>query len=92
MSRRAGNAVETDVMQPQLSIVLCTRNRATYLPATLESYENLKSAVVWELVIVDNGSTDGTAECLKAFSGRTRIRHHFIEESRPGLSRARNAG
>ncbi|WP_096788019.1 glycosyltransferase [Rhodobacter sp. CZR27] len=74
-----------------LSIVLCTRNRAEQLGRTLRTAERMqRPAADWEILIVDNASTDRTAEVVAAFSGRLPIRR--ILEPVPGLSHARNRG
>jgi glycosyltransferase involved in cell wall biosynthesis len=44
----------------QLSLVICTRNRAPQLAESLQSLTRLQCQLPWELVVVDNGSTDET--------------------------------
>jgi glycosyltransferase involved in cell wall biosynthesis len=44
--------------------------------------------VAWELLVVDNGSTDGTHDTVRAFDARLPVR--MVREVRPGLSHARN--
>lgn len=44
----------------------------------------------WELLVVDNGSRDGTAEVIGAFADRLPVRR--VWQPVPGLSNARNAG
>jgi glycosyltransferase involved in cell wall biosynthesis len=75
----------------QFSVVICTRNRAVSLRRTLASIEQAaRPNVEWELVIVDNGSTDETADVVTSFEDRLPIRRVF--EPTPGLSIARNTG
>jgi glycosyltransferase involved in cell wall biosynthesis len=44
----------------KLSLVICTRNRASQLAECLEKMLHLKCEDDWELIIIDNGSTDNT--------------------------------
>ena len=75
----------------QASVVICTRNRAASLQRTLESVEAAtRPSGDWELLIVDNGSTDHTADIVDSFKGRLPIRR--VVEPEAGLSRARNRG
>jgi hypothetical protein len=46
----------------------------------------------WELIVVDNGSTDGTPQLLEEFVRSARFPVTCVSEPRPGLARARNAG
>lgn len=76
----------------RLSLVVCTRDRARQLERTLARIEQLRSALDWELVVVDNGSTDGTAESIRRFVDRSSLAVRLEHEPEPGLSRARNRG
>jgi glucosyl-dolichyl phosphate glucuronosyltransferase len=75
-----------------ISVIICTRNRAAQLGAVLTSMvEMVKPAGIdWEICIVDNGSTDHTAEVVESFAGRLPIRR--VREDLAGLSNARNRG
>lgn len=75
-----------------ISVVVCTRNRARQIGEFLESVVALTppSRADWELVLIDNGSTDGTAEVAERYADRLPLR--VVREDRPGLSNARNAG
>ncbi|CDI01112.1 putative Glycosyltransferase [Candidatus Competibacter denitrificans Run_A_D11] len=80
------------MLSPKLSVILCTRNRGCYLLNTLKTYENISTTLSWELIIVDNASTDETRQILNKFASNTDICVHVISEPKVGLSRARNAG
>src|SRR5687768_7427373 len=76
--------------QPKLSVILPTFNRANALKRALAALR--RQSVMpgeYEVVVVDNNSTDGTAGVVALFEDR-RIR--LIDEPRQGLSYARNAG
>ena len=77
---------------PEISIVICTRNRAAQLAAVLTSICDLvvPPDLVWELCIVDNGSTDTTAQVVESFVPRLPVR--YLHEPVAGLSNARNRG
>ena len=75
----------------EVSAVLCTYNRADLLPGALTSILDQSTAIPFELIVVDNNSTDNTAETIHSFEERdARVRYCF--EPKQGLSHARNAG
>ncbi|MDW8444478.1 MAG: glycosyltransferase family A protein [Acetobacteraceae bacterium] len=82
--------------QPLLpvSIVVCTRNRAESLGRTLAALARLEVAPLpaVELLVVDNGSTDGTAEVVRAAQVSFPYPLRLVPCPEKGLSRARNAG
>jgi glycosyltransferase involved in cell wall biosynthesis len=73
-----------------LSIVIPTRDRRERLLATLDALDvqRLDGAAV-EVVVADNGSSDGTADALRARGGALHV--VVVEVPRPGASFARNA-
>jgi glycosyltransferase involved in cell wall biosynthesis len=74
---------------PLISVVIPTRNRVEYLLEAIRSVQQ-QAYEHWECVVVDDASTDGTADRLRAMvDGRIRLlvlRHHHER------SGARNAG
>jgi glycosyltransferase involved in cell wall biosynthesis len=73
---------------PLISIAICTRNRAAYLEAALRSVlPQLQDDT--ELMVVDNGSTDHTADLVRQFAADHPAVRYLIETS-TGLSIARN--
>ena len=80
-------------MNPQVSIIICSRNRATQLGRCLDSIrEDEMLAAGAELVLIDNGSTDDTRQIMSAHADRARYPVLVRLEPAAGLSRARNAG
>lgn len=73
------------------SIIICTRNRAAMLADTLESFSRVRVPAGWdvEMIIVDNGSTDWTAEVVRR-AGHPVIRIRYLVENRTGKCRALN--
>lgn len=76
-----------------LSVVICTRNRADRLPELFEKLRNLKEpGVAWEMVFVDNNSSDNTLAVLKNFASHSPVSIQVVLARKDGLSNARNAG
>lgn len=75
-----------------ITVVMCTRNRAEQLRRVLETAAamHVPEGLVWEMLLVDNGSTDQTAAVVDEFVDRLPIRR--VVEPTPGLSNARNCG
>src|SRR4051812_25892690 len=74
----------------RFSVAICTRNRAASLRRTLASIAAAAQPHAdWETIVVDNGSTDDTADVASSFDERLPIR--VVHEAEAGLSRARNA-
>lgn len=76
-----------------VSLLICTRNRAGSLRETLRSIAATEVPASYrvELLVVDNGSTDQTAEVVEA-EAPSALHPRRVVEPTPGLSRARNAG
>ncbi len=77
---------------PFISVVICTRNRSKQLYDALSTFKRLSYSGPWEMVIVDNSSTDGTYEVALNFALDSGMNVRVIKENRVGLSCARNAG
>ena len=74
-----------------VSIIVCTRNRAGYLPTCLGSLARQHCDEPFEVIVVDNTSTDETPRVLAAWClGDSRFRS--VPEPRIGLSVAKNTG
>lgn len=82
--RSADNAV-------QVSIIIPTLNNLNYTRQCLEAIRQTAGAVRCEVIVVDNGSTDGTREYLagEEQSGRVRV---ILNERNETFSRANNQG
>jgi glycosyltransferase involved in cell wall biosynthesis len=75
-----------------LSLVICTRNRAAQLAQTLKRVLTIRSRLTWELIVADNGSTDRTSTVVEEFSAACNHRVQLIHKPGRGVSYARNAG
>ncbi len=82
------NATAVDV-----SVVLCTYNRCDLLTRAVESLQQQETAdVSYEILVVDNNSTDQTRAITQRLMDAKPGRVRYLFESKQGLSYARNAG
>jgi glycosyltransferase involved in cell wall biosynthesis len=88
----AREAAAEAVYAPGVSVLICTYNRLPFLKKLADSIASqLPATYPLEIVIVDNNSSDGTAEWAQDLAdGNDAFRYLF--EPRQGLSHARNAG
>lgn len=90
MPLRAGHRSRGD--SRVISVVVATYNRSTILKDMIRSFyaQTGLEVVSFELLVVDNNSSDATAEAVREFAGAPGFRYIF--EARQGLSCARNRG
>lgn len=68
MSDMAGST--SSPTSPELTVIVTTRNRADVLDETLGAIAKQTWDGEWELLVLDNGSTDGTPETLQRWLDR----------------------
>ena len=73
---------------PRFSVLIPVYNKEKYLSKTIESVLK-QSFTDFELILVNDGSTDSSEEIIKTFHD-TRI--HYIHQKNQGVSAARNTG
>src|SRR5437762_11377371 len=78
---------------PSLSVVMPVYNEAAHLPSTLRALGEAvgESDFTAEVVVVDDGSTDGTADAARA-SGDGQLAVHVVSQPNRGRYEARRAG
>ena len=76
-------------MNPQISVIIPTYNRASLIQRAIHSVFR-QSFGDWELIVVDDGSTDSTQDTLISYTNHSKVRL-FKTENR-GVSAARNLG
>ena len=78
---------------PEISAIICTWNRAHELVGALESFNQQTLARNrWELIVVDNNSTDNTPHIIQEAANTANYTLVGTVEKQQGLSRARNTG
>lgn len=78
----------------EISIIIATYNRSESLKKTLESIKNLfiPEDIIWEIIIIDNNSTDNTKDIVEDFKSKTRLNIVYIFEEKQGKPYALNHG
>ena len=81
-------------MTMRISVVLCTYNRCHSLQQALASVAAsvVPQSVEWEILVVDNNSSDHTRETVEAFCSRYPGHFRYLFEAQQGKSYALNAG
>lgn len=80
-----------DDSSPLFSIIVPAYNRASTIGRTLESIKN-QSERSWEIIIVDDGSTDSTGSVALSFLEKADHPVMYIKKNNGGVHTARNAG
>jgi glycosyltransferase involved in cell wall biosynthesis len=76
---------------PTVSIILPTYNRAKFLPQAISSIRS-QSHVDWELIVVDDGSTDDTQKLISELTDSIPQPVHYVYQTNQGAYGARNTG
>jgi glycosyltransferase involved in cell wall biosynthesis len=81
-------------MTSDISIIVCTHNRAAMLREALASLYRLKTdgLFTYEIVVIDNASTDSTPQAIAAAAADSPAPLRGIHEPQKGIVRARNRG
>lgn len=79
------------MVAPAVSVVLSTYNRCTVLPRALEALAAQSGDVPYEIIVVDNNSTDATRQVVEAWTSVVPDLSYLFEPQQ-GLPFARNAG
>jgi glycosyltransferase involved in cell wall biosynthesis len=77
-----------------LTVILCTYNRCEELKDALAALarQRVTTGVQWEVLLVDNNSTDATRDVVSQFRRTFPVPLRYIYETSQGLSHARNRG
>lgn len=76
-----------------VSLIICTRNRARQLALCLAAVGAIRNQHPWELIVVDNASdTTDTVQVVRKFAANAAIPIRFVIETQLGLARGHNAG
>lgn len=78
----------------QISVIICTYNRALYLTEALDSlYHQTLPKTSFEVIVVNNNSTDNTEDiCKEYIRTHSDMQVRYLNEDKQGASFARNTG
>ena len=76
----------------RFSLIIATKDRESYLERALRSLEDQVGAPSFEVIVVDNGSSDGTKAVAAQQSARGAYPVHYVYEAEPNRAKARNRG
>jgi len=74
------------------SVIVTTHNRATLLANTLASMARLTYRGAWDVIVIDNNSTDSTYQVIAEAQRTFPVPLRYVAETRPGKYAALNAG
>jgi glycosyltransferase involved in cell wall biosynthesis len=77
---------------PAVSVIIPARNEQALLGRALESVLQQETNRRFDIVVIDNGSTDGTAKQARDLIAKTDMPMMLVSEARPGIAVAKNAG
>ena len=81
-----------DAQTPQVSVVITTHNRCALLAQTLECVLHQATCVAYEVIVVDNNSSDQTPQVVAKYAAAQGVPIRYLFEPRQGVSHGRNAG
>jgi len=78
----------------KITVILCTFNQCQILAKALDSVarSTLPDAVDWDVLVVDNNSSDLTPDVVRSYCQKYPGRFRYLFEPRPGKSYALNSG
>lgn len=83
--------IRTRSHTPAISVIICTYNRKNLIGLNLQSLVGQKlDKYHFEVIVVDDGSEDGSEQLVDSFAGRLPVRYFYQRNA--GLSSARNHG
>lgn len=76
------------------TVIICTYNRSNNLPSCIDNLTRQQGVdnFEWEVLIVDNNSTDDTRQVVEELAKKSPLKLRYIFEPQQGLNYARNLG
>lgn len=77
-------------MKPFISVIIPTYNRSSLIKKNLEAFEKVEGK--FEIVVVNDGSTDDTGTVVRNFMKKTKLAIKYMSQKNKGPAAARNRG
>jgi glycosyltransferase involved in cell wall biosynthesis len=77
--------------RPKISVIMPTYNRARYIAEAIRSVQS-QTLQEWELIVIDDGSTDDTESIIRDFMEKDGRISYFKNEKNLGIANTRNRG
>ena len=74
----------------KLTVAICCFNAAEFIAELIKRLSSLKSPIPFEILIIDNNSSDNTAQVIDHCAQETDIPIHYVHEPVQGIPHARN--
>jgi glycosyltransferase involved in cell wall biosynthesis len=91
MAQRYCSKIMDTNMTPKISIIIPTFNRARYIVEAIKSVQD-QILDKWEMIVVDDGSTDNTESIVRGFMEKDSRISYFKNEKNLGIAMTRNRG
>lgn len=75
-----------------ISVIIPLYNVEDYIEACLDSFELQSKNVEFEIIIINDGSTDGSLEIVERYIKQSELKIIIISQANAGVSSARNRG
>lgn len=75
---------------PEVSLIIPVKNEGAHIQKTIKSALNVQTRYSFEIIVIDDASTDGCCDFLSSYAGRARLK--LIRSIGIGLARAKNLG
>ena len=79
------------LMTPKITVIMPTYNRARYIAEAIRSVQS-QTLREWEMIVIDDGSTDGTEKIVREIAATDPRISYFKNEKNLGIAKTRNRG
>ncbi len=86
-----GEIMRKESEKPVISVIMPAYQAAQYIGQAIESVQSQTCRQAWELLVIDDCSTDGTMEAVRRYASDSRI-HYIRQRKNRGVAAARNLG